>query len=69
MVEFAGFDRFRSLPGARELLARPGHGCLQIHVPKIREGIGVRTSRRGDEYEAFRLGITVDEVRRRRQQG
>lgn len=69
MVEFVRFDRFRSLPGAREVLARPGHGCVFIHVPKVRDGIGVTTSKRGEEYEAFRLGITVDELRRRKEQG
>lgn len=71
MVEFARFAHYRCLPGKRELLSPPGHGCVRVRVPTAREGIGCITSRKrvavtDDEFDAWRLGITVAELKRRR---
>jgi hypothetical protein len=72
MVMPAWFSHFRAMPGKRELLAPPGHGCLRLEVRSTsREGIGSITSRRSsrstdDEFLAWKLGITVAEVKRRR---
>ena len=72
MVQHAWFSHFRVMPGKRELLAPAGHGCLRLEVRSTsREGIGSITSRRShrstdDEFLAWKLGITVAEVQRRR---
>jgi hypothetical protein len=72
MVTPAWFSHFRALPGKRELLAPPGHGCMRLHVrATAREGIGSITSRRSsratdEEFLAWKLGISVAEVKRRR---
>lgn len=71
MVESVRFVHFRCLPGKRELLAPPGHGCAQFRVPTVREGIGVITSRKrapvtDDEFRAWTLGISIAELKRRR---